>query len=114
MLFTHFSPHSVESGVHSDLAQIATVFTDVFLPAGTGSRMSGDSMRITYLGHAGLRVDGADLRLLMDPWLSEPGRIPGGLVPVPRQRSSRPAGPAGLRLRHGLARAPRSHGHQPS
>ena len=35
--------------------------------------MSGDSMRITYLGHAGLRVDGADLRLLMDPWLSRTG-----------------------------------------
>ena len=30
-------------------------------------------MRITYLGHAGLRVDGAGLRLLMDPWLSERG-----------------------------------------
>ena len=30
-------------------------------------------MRITYLGHAGLRVDGADLRLLMDPWLSRTG-----------------------------------------
>ena len=36
VLFTHFSPHFVESGVRSDLAQIATVFTDVFLPAGTG------------------------------------------------------------------------------
>jgi hypothetical protein len=36
VLFTHFSPHSVESGVKSDLAMIATVFTDVFLPAGTG------------------------------------------------------------------------------
>jgi L-ascorbate metabolism protein UlaG (beta-lactamase superfamily)/nitrite reductase/ring-hydroxylating ferredoxin subunit len=35
--------------------------------------MSGDSVQITYLGHAGLRVDGADLRLLMDPWLSEQG-----------------------------------------
>ena len=35
-LFTHFSPHFVESGVRSDLAMIATVFTDVFLPAGTG------------------------------------------------------------------------------
>ena len=35
--------------------------------------MSEDSVRITYLGHAGLRVDGADLRLLMDPWLSEQG-----------------------------------------
>ena len=30
-------------------------------------------MRITYLGHAGLRVDGADLRLAMDPWLSRTG-----------------------------------------
>jgi hypothetical protein len=36
VLFTHFSPHSVISGVQSDLAKIATVFTDVFLPAGTG------------------------------------------------------------------------------
>ena len=30
-------------------------------------------MRITYLGHAGLRIDGTDLRLLMDPWLSARG-----------------------------------------
>lgn len=36
VLFTHFSPHSVQSGVQGDLAMIATVFTDVFLPAGTG------------------------------------------------------------------------------
>jgi len=36
VLFTHFSPHSVISGLHSDLAEIATVFTDIFLPAGTG------------------------------------------------------------------------------
>lgn len=36
VLFTHFSPHSVESGVRADLARIATVFTDIFLPAGTG------------------------------------------------------------------------------
>jgi hypothetical protein len=36
VLFTHFSPHSVISGVQNDLAKIATVFTDVFLPAGTG------------------------------------------------------------------------------
>jgi hypothetical protein len=36
VLFTHFSPHSVESGVRADLARIASVFTDVFLPAGTG------------------------------------------------------------------------------
>jgi len=36
VFFTHFSPNSVESGVQTDLAKIATVFTDVFLPAGTG------------------------------------------------------------------------------
>ena len=36
VLFTHMSPHSVEDGVRIDLAQIAKVFTDVFLPAGTG------------------------------------------------------------------------------
>jgi hypothetical protein len=36
VLFTHMSPHSVESDVSTDLTQIASVFTDVFLPAGTG------------------------------------------------------------------------------
>jgi hypothetical protein len=36
VLFTHFSPHSVISSLDSDLAEIATVFTDIFLPAGTG------------------------------------------------------------------------------
>jgi hypothetical protein len=36
VLFTHMSPHSVESGVDRDLATIATVFADIFLPAGTG------------------------------------------------------------------------------
>jgi hypothetical protein len=36
VLFTHMSPHSVESGLDRDLAMIATVFTDIFLPAGTG------------------------------------------------------------------------------
>lgn len=36
VLFTHMSPHSVELGLRADLAKIATVFTDVFLPAGTG------------------------------------------------------------------------------
>ncbi len=35
--------------------------------------MAADSVRITYLGHAGLRVDGAGLRLVMDPWLSRRG-----------------------------------------
>lgn len=36
VLFTHMSPHSLESGLRPDLAKIATVFTAVFLPAGTG------------------------------------------------------------------------------
>jgi hypothetical protein len=36
VLFTHMSPHCVESGMNSDLAVIATGFNDVFLPAGTG------------------------------------------------------------------------------
>ena len=36
VLFTHMSPHSVQAGVNADLRAIATVFTDVFLPAGTG------------------------------------------------------------------------------
>jgi hypothetical protein len=36
VLFTSMSPHSVESSLNKDLAMIATVFTDVLLPAGTG------------------------------------------------------------------------------
>jgi hypothetical protein len=36
VLFTNMSPHSVESSLDRDLATIATVFTDVLLPAGTG------------------------------------------------------------------------------
>ena len=45
--------------------------------------MSGDSMRITYLGHAELRVDAADLRLLMDPWLSRTGAFQGAWFQFP-------------------------------
>lgn len=36
VLFTHISPSSVQSSLSADLAKIATVFTDVFIPAGTG------------------------------------------------------------------------------
>jgi hypothetical protein len=36
VLFTNMSPSSVETGLNEDLAKIATVFTDVLLPAGTG------------------------------------------------------------------------------
>ncbi|HEX9554293.1 MAG TPA: MBL fold metallo-hydrolase [Streptosporangiaceae bacterium] len=54
--------------------------------------MSGESMRITYLGHAGLRVDGEDLRLLMDPWLSERGAFQAAWFQFPaNSHLSRPA-----------------------
>jgi len=46
-------------------------------------RMSGESMRITYLGHAGLRVDGDGLRLVMDPWLSPGGAFQAAWFPFP-------------------------------
>lgn len=36
VLFTHMSPTSVESGLATDLAKIATVFTNIFIAAGTG------------------------------------------------------------------------------
>jgi hypothetical protein len=36
VLYTHMSPTSVEGGLATNLAMIAGVFSDVFLPAGTG------------------------------------------------------------------------------
>jgi hypothetical protein len=36
VLLTHMSPTSLEGGLRTNLAKIATVFTGVFLPAGTG------------------------------------------------------------------------------
>jgi UDP-MurNAc hydroxylase len=48
-----------------------------------GQAGSGDSMRVSYLGHAGLRVDGADVRLLMDPWLSDRGAFQAAWFPFP-------------------------------
>jgi hypothetical protein len=36
VLFTHFSPHSLEVGLDADLSMMATVFTSVFIAAGTG------------------------------------------------------------------------------
>jgi len=36
VLFTHFTPSSVEVSLDADLAAIASVFTDVFVAAGTG------------------------------------------------------------------------------
>lgn len=35
-LFTHLSPHSLEVGLDTDLAELAHVFTDLFVAAGTG------------------------------------------------------------------------------
>ena len=67
-------------------------------------------MRITCLGHAGLRVDGADLRLLMDPWLSDRGAFQAAWFQFPANAHLDRHGAAGLRLRHRLARAPRPHG----
>src|SRR5690242_11555985 len=39
--------------------------------------------QITYLGPAGLRVDGVDLRLQLDPWLSKTGAVQAGWPQVP-------------------------------
>jgi UDP-MurNAc hydroxylase len=39
--------------------------------------MSTDSIQLTFLGHAGMRVDGADLRMVMDCWLTERGAFQG-------------------------------------
>ena len=36
VLFTHFSPSSVEVNLNADMAMLATVFTDLFVAAGTG------------------------------------------------------------------------------
>ena len=36
VLLTHFTPSSVEVGLDADLAALASVFTDVFVAAGTG------------------------------------------------------------------------------
>jgi L-ascorbate metabolism protein UlaG (beta-lactamase superfamily)/nitrite reductase/ring-hydroxylating ferredoxin subunit len=41
------------------------------------TREGDDSMLITSLGHAGLRVETAELRLLMDPWLATTGAFQG-------------------------------------
>ena len=36
VLFTHLSPNSVEVNLNADMAMLATVFTDLFVAAGTG------------------------------------------------------------------------------
>ena len=44
-----------------------------------------DAPMVTSLGHAGLRVETADLRLLFDPWLSGPAFL-GSWFPLPDNR----------------------------
>jgi UDP-MurNAc hydroxylase len=41
-------------------------------------------MEITYLGHAGLRVDGPDLSMMMDPWFSRSGAFQSSWFQFPR------------------------------
>jgi UDP-MurNAc hydroxylase len=40
-------------------------------------------MQVTFLGHAGMRIDTADLRLVLDPWLT-PGAFFGSWFQFPR------------------------------
>lgn len=45
--------------------------------------MNVSSIQITYVGHAGMRLDGDDLRLLMDPWLSAQGAFQAAWYQLP-------------------------------
>jgi L-ascorbate metabolism protein UlaG (beta-lactamase superfamily)/nitrite reductase/ring-hydroxylating ferredoxin subunit len=45
--------------------------------------MRRESMQITYLGHAGMRVDADGMRLVMDPWLSAGGAFQAAWFPFP-------------------------------
>ena len=44
---------------------------------------STSSLQLTYLGHAGIRVDGVDLRMVMDAWLSDRGAFQGSWYQFP-------------------------------
>jgi L-ascorbate metabolism protein UlaG (beta-lactamase superfamily)/nitrite reductase/ring-hydroxylating ferredoxin subunit len=41
------------------------------------------SIQLTFLGHAGIRVDGVDLRMVMDCWLSDRGAFQGSWYQFP-------------------------------
>lgn len=41
------------------------------------------SIQLTFLGHAGIRVDGVDLRMVMDCWMSERGAFQGSWYQFP-------------------------------
>jgi L-ascorbate metabolism protein UlaG (beta-lactamase superfamily)/nitrite reductase/ring-hydroxylating ferredoxin subunit len=53
-------------------------------PPGEGDSVT-DAPLVTSLGHAGLRVETADLRLLFDPWLTGPAFL-GSWYPLPDNR----------------------------
>jgi len=45
--------------------------------------MSTSSVQLTFLGHAGIRVDGVDLSMVMDCWLSDKGAFQGSWYQFP-------------------------------
>lgn len=45
--------------------------------------MTPSSVQLTFLGHAGMRVDGVDLSLVMDCWLSDRGAFQGSWYQFP-------------------------------
>src|SRR5712692_1922664 len=45
--------------------------------------MTATSIQLTFLGHAGIRVDGVDLRMVMDCWLSDRGAFQGSWYQFP-------------------------------
>jgi UDP-MurNAc hydroxylase len=45
--------------------------------------VTGSSIQLTFLGHAGIRVDGVDLRMVMDAWLSDRGAFQGSWYQFP-------------------------------
>src|SRR5260370_15024944 len=52
--------------------------------AGTQTRhVTATSIQLTFLGHAGMRVDGEDLSMVMDCWLSDRGAFQGSWYQFP-------------------------------
>jgi L-ascorbate metabolism protein UlaG (beta-lactamase superfamily)/nitrite reductase/ring-hydroxylating ferredoxin subunit len=45
--------------------------------------MTASSIQLTFLGHAGIRVDGVDLTMVMDCWLSDRGAFQGSWYQFP-------------------------------
>jgi L-ascorbate metabolism protein UlaG (beta-lactamase superfamily)/nitrite reductase/ring-hydroxylating ferredoxin subunit len=51
--------------------------------ASTGGEGLGEGLEVCSLGHAGLRLEGSGLRMLMDPWLSRGGAFLGAWHQLP-------------------------------